>query len=61
MFSITRPELEQQLLTPSLSDKAEIVQNPTKTLRMGGKGIAKMSGVCGGKLVLPEPELPFGY
>jgi uncharacterized protein (DUF433 family) len=46
---MTRQEIEQQLLTLSLSDKAEIVQSLTKTLRMSGKGITKTPGVCGGE------------
>ncbi len=46
---MTRQELEYQLLTLSLSDKAQIVQNLTKTLRIGGKGITKTPGVCGGE------------
>jgi uncharacterized protein (DUF433 family) len=46
---MTRQELEQQLLSLSLSDKAEIVQSLTKTPSMGGKGITKTPGVCGGE------------
>ncbi len=46
---MTRQEFEQQLLSLSLSDKAEIVQSLTKTLSMGGKGITKTPGVCGGE------------
>jgi len=46
---MTHPELEHQLLTLSLSDKAEIVQNLTKTLTISGKGISKTPGVCGGE------------
>ncbi|NJM45773.1 MAG: DUF433 domain-containing protein [Alkalinema sp. RU_4_3] len=46
---MTRQELEQQLLSLSLSDKAEIVQGLTKALSMGGRGITKTPGVCGGE------------
>jgi uncharacterized protein (DUF433 family) len=46
---MTRQELEHQLLTLSLADKAAIVQNLTKTLRISGKGISKTPGVCGGE------------
>ncbi|WP_013321049.1 DUF433 domain-containing protein [Gloeothece verrucosa] len=46
---MTRQEIEAQLLSLSLSDKAEIVQSLTKTLSMGGKGITKTWGVCGGE------------
>jgi uncharacterized protein (DUF433 family) len=46
---MTRQEIEHQLLTLSLSDKAEIIQNLTKTLSMRGKGITKTPGVCGGE------------
>jgi len=46
---MTRQELEQQLLSLSPSDKAEIVQRLTKTLSMSAKGIAKTPGVCGGE------------
>lgn len=46
---MTRQEIEHQLLTLSLSDKAKIVQSLTKTLSMGGKGISKTPGVCGGE------------
>ncbi len=46
---MTRQEIEHQLLTLSLSDKAEIVQGLTKTLSMSGKGITKTPGVCGGE------------
>ncbi len=42
-------EIEHQFLTLSLSEKAEIVQNLTQTLSMGGKGITKTPGVCGGE------------
>jgi uncharacterized protein (DUF433 family) len=45
---MTRQEIEYQLLTLSLSDKAEMVQSLTKTLNMSGKGISKTPGVCGG-------------
>ena len=43
------PEIKRQLLTLSLCDKAEIVQSLTNTRRMGGKGITKTPGVCGGE------------
>jgi uncharacterized protein (DUF433 family) len=46
---MTRQEIENQLLTLSLSDKAEMVQSLTKSLNMSGKGITKTPGVCGGK------------
>ncbi len=46
---MTRQELEHQLLNLSLSDRAAIVQSLTKTLRIGGKGITKMPGICGGE------------
>ncbi|MBE9166694.1 DUF433 domain-containing protein [Pleurocapsales cyanobacterium LEGE 06147] len=46
---MTRQEIEHQLLTLSLSDKAKIVQSLTKTLSMSGKGITKTPGVCGGE------------
>jgi len=46
---MTRQELEHQLLNLSPSDKAEIVESLTKTLSMGGKGITKTLGVCGGE------------
>jgi uncharacterized protein (DUF433 family) len=46
---MTRQEIEHQLLTLSLSDKAEIIQSLTKTLSMRGKGITKTPGVCGGE------------
>jgi uncharacterized protein (DUF433 family) len=46
---MTHQEIESQLLTLSLSDKAEIVQSLTKQLKMSGKGITKTPGVCGGE------------
>lgn len=46
---MTRQELEHQLLSLSLSDKAAIVQSLTQTLSIGGKGITKTPGVCGGE------------
>ena len=46
---MTRQEIERQILTLSLFDRAEIVQSLTKTLSIGGKGITKTSGVCGGE------------
>jgi uncharacterized protein (DUF433 family) len=46
---MTRQEIEHQLLTLSLSDKADIIQSLTKTLSMRGKGITKTPGVCGGE------------
>lgn len=46
---MTLQEIEHQLLNLSLSDKAEIVQSLTKTSSLGGKGITKKPGVCGGE------------
>lgn len=46
---MTRQEIEHQILTLSLSDRAEIFQGLTKTLSMGGKGITKILGVYGGE------------
>jgi uncharacterized protein (DUF433 family) len=48
-YVMTRQEIEHQLLTLSLMDKAEIVQSLTKALKMSGKGITKTPGVCGGE------------
>jgi hypothetical protein len=58
---MTRQEIEHQILTLSLSDKAEMFQSLTKTLNKSGKGITKTPGVCGGKLALLEHALLFGY
>jgi uncharacterized protein (DUF433 family) len=49
LLSMTRQELEHQLLGLSLSDKASIVQQLTQTLSIGSKGITKTPGVCGGE------------
>jgi uncharacterized protein (DUF433 family) len=49
MSPMTRQEIERQLLTLSATDKAEIVQSLTGTPEVGGKGISKMPGVCGGE------------
>jgi uncharacterized protein (DUF433 family) len=46
---MTRQEIEHQILTLSLFDRAEIVQGLTKTLSVSGKGITKTPGVCGGE------------
>jgi hypothetical protein len=46
---MTRQEIEHQLLTLSLADKAQIVQGLTKALKMSGKGITKTLAVCGGE------------
>ena len=46
---MTRQELENQLLTLTPSEKAEIIQSLTKTISTGAKGIAKTPGVCGGE------------
>ncbi len=46
---MTRQEIEHQLLTLSLPDKAEMIQSLTKALSMRGKGITKTPGVCGGE------------
>lgn len=46
---MTRQEIEQQLLSLSLSDKAAIVQRLTQDLNMGAKGITRTPGVCGGE------------
>ncbi len=51
-------EIKHQLLTLSLSDKAEIVQSLTKTLIMGGKGISKTPGVCGGEACITGTRIP---
>nr|WP_310487998.1 DUF433 domain-containing protein [Chamaesiphon sp. VAR_69_metabat_338] len=45
---MTRQEIENYLLTRSLSDNAEMVQSLTKTLNMSGKGITQTPGVCSG-------------
>jgi uncharacterized protein (DUF433 family) len=45
---MTRQEIENQLLTLSPADKADMFQSLTKTLNMSGKGITKTPGVCGG-------------
>lgn len=42
-------ELQSRLLTLSPSDKAAIVRNLTQTPSIGGKGIVKTPGVCGGE------------
>ena len=49
LFSMTLQELEHQLLSLSLSEKAAIVQSLTKTLSISGKGITKTPRVCGGE------------
>ncbi|MBP0031449.1 DUF433 domain-containing protein [Roseofilum sp. Guam] len=46
---MTSKELEEQLLTLSLAEKAAIVQRLTQSLRLSGKGITKTPGVCGGE------------
>lgn len=46
---MTFHEFEHQLLALSPSDKAEVIQSLTKTLRSGSKGITKTPGVCGGE------------
>lgn len=46
---MTRQELENQLLTLTPSEKAEIIQSLTKTISTGAKGITKTPGVCGGE------------
>lgn len=46
---MTRQELEDQLLTLSLSDRAYMVQYLTERLGMGAKGIQKTPGICGGE------------
>jgi uncharacterized protein (DUF433 family) len=46
---MTRQEIEHEFLSLSLADRAEIVQNLTKTLSMSGKGISKTLDVCGGE------------
>jgi uncharacterized protein (DUF433 family) len=45
---MTLQELEHQLLSLSLSDQAAVVQSLTQALSIGGKGITKTPGVCGG-------------
>ncbi|MEC4895476.1 MAG: DUF433 domain-containing protein [Oscillatoria sp. PMC 1051.18] len=49
LSSMSRQKLEHQLLSLSPSDKAEIIQSLTKTLRTGGKRISKTPGICGGE------------
>ncbi len=46
---MTCQELENQLLTLTPSEKAEIIQSLTKTISTGAKGITKTPGVCGGE------------
>lgn len=44
---MTLQEIEDRLLTISLSDKATMVQILTKNLSISGKGITKKNGICG--------------
>lgn len=46
---MTSEEIERQLLTLSVFDRAAIVESLTKTLSVRGKGITKTPGVCGGE------------
>lgn len=46
---MTFQEIEHQLLSLSLSEKAALVQSLTKTLSISGKGIIKTTGICGGE------------
>ncbi|MDJ1170896.1 DUF433 domain-containing protein [Roseofilum sp. BLCC_M154] len=46
---MTSQELEEQLLTLSLAEKAAIVQHLTQSMSLRGKGITKKTGVCGGE------------
>ncbi|GAB1539105.1 DUF433 domain-containing protein [Scytonema sp. NUACC21] len=46
---MTRQELENQLLTLTPSEKAEIIQNLIKSVSSDAKGITKTPGVCGGE------------
>jgi uncharacterized protein (DUF433 family) len=44
-----RQEIENQLLSLTPSEKAEIIQNLIKSITGGAKGITKTPGVCGGE------------
>lgn len=57
---MTRQELEHQLLSLSLSDKAAMVQSLTQTLSIGDKGITKTPGVCGGEACIAGTRMLFG-
>ncbi|MEC4818967.1 MAG: DUF433 domain-containing protein [Scytonema sp. PMC 1069.18] len=44
-----RQDIENQLLSLTPSEKAEIIQNLIKSISGGAKGITKTPGVCGGE------------
>ncbi|NJL88512.1 MAG: DUF433 domain-containing protein [Coleofasciculaceae cyanobacterium SM2_1_6] len=46
---MTPLEIERQFLNLSPCDRAAMVQSLIKTLSIGGKGITKTNGVCGGE------------
>jgi uncharacterized protein (DUF433 family) len=46
---MTRAELENQLITLTPAEKAEIIQSLIKTISVGSQGITKTPGVCGGE------------
>ena len=46
---MTIQDIEKQLINWSPTDRAEIIQALTKNAAMGGKGISKTIGVCGGE------------
>jgi uncharacterized protein (DUF433 family) len=46
---MTLQELENQILALLPTEKATIIQNLTKTINIGAKGITKTPGVCGGE------------
>ncbi len=46
---MTLKELENQILALPATEKAAIIQSLTQTINIGGKGITKTPGVCGGE------------
>ncbi|MEC4982918.1 MAG: DUF433 domain-containing protein [Oscillatoria sp. PMC 1068.18] len=52
------PELKQQILSLSASEKAEIIQILTENLSNGSSGITKTPGVVGGDACIAKTRIP---
>jgi uncharacterized protein (DUF433 family) len=55
---MTLQELENQLLTLTASEKAQIIQTLMQTLGNDSRGIIKTPGVCGGAACITNTRIP---
>jgi uncharacterized protein (DUF433 family) len=55
---MTPQELENQLLTLTPIEKAQIIQSLMQTLNQNSRGITKNPGICGGAACIANTRIP---